>query len=100
MRRPQNYFKMFVAFTEYLNFNLNIKGRNFRRTGFPADCHIMVHKLEVLGFTKAVLLEVFPMSPDDAEEDESSKMFFDTQHCKIDLKNTKHTTTVWITGPW
>ena len=61
---------------------------------------MMVHKLEVLGFTKAVLLEVFPMSPDDAEEDESSKMFFDTQHCKIDLKNTKHTTTVWITGPW
>ena len=50
---------------------------------------MMVHKLEVLGFTKAVLLEVFPMSPDDAEEDESSKMFFDTQHCKIDLKTAK-----------
>jgi hypothetical protein len=59
-----------------------------------------MHKLEVLGFRKAVLLEVFPMSPDDAAGDESSKMFFDTQHCKIDLKNTKHTTTVWIIGPW
>ena len=61
---------------------------------FPEDCRRIVHKLEVLGFRKAVLLEVFPMSPDDAAGDESSKMFFDTQHCKIDLKNTKHTTTV------
>ena len=65
------------------------------RTAFPEDCRRIVHKLEVLGFfRKAVLLEVFPMSPDDAAGDESSKMFFDTQHCKIDLKNTKHTTTV------
>ena len=36
-----------------IKFNLVfLKGRNFRRTGFPSDCHTKERSLEVLGFCR------------------------------------------------